>query len=179
MVDSGRLPELGIRLGLMEKAVLQAAEAELARGRLVAWTSTFALYRGPAMLQVGHSHQKVDLFYAFLVDPRRGMLRVLVWPQGVQEDGPTTQAMPVELSPNLLFECPLNVRADRLLGVLPTSWSFAMESVPPGMPRPISAALARYLAENVQRPDPVRMEQAIREALRVRRSPIEQPVSGS
>jgi hypothetical protein len=179
VVESGRLAELGIRLGFMEKAVLQAAEAELARGRLVASTPTFALYRGPAMVQVGQSHQSVDLYYAFLVDPRRGSLRVLLWPQSVARAGATTLATPVELSPNLLFDCDLNVKAKRLLGTVPTSWSFAMESLPPGKTRPISPALAIYLAEDIQRRDPIRMEQAIRNALTVRRPPVEQPASGS
>jgi hypothetical protein len=87
--------------------------------------------------------------------------------------------MPVELRPNLNFDCQLDVKAKRLLGTIPTSWSFAMQSLPPGKPRPISPALATYLADDAQPRDPVRTEQLIRKALTSSRSPDVQPASGS
>lgn len=165
VVDSGRLEELGVKLGLMEKVVLQSAEAELALGRLIASGPAFALYHGPAVLRVEGAHHKVELFYAFLVDERSGALRVLVWSEEARKGGPAAPARLVELRPNLVFDCPLNVKAERLLGTVPVSWSFAMENLPPGQPRPMAPDLRRYLGGNAQQRDPERMEQALRRAL--------------
>jgi hypothetical protein len=173
VVDSGRLGELGVRLGLMEKIVLQSAEAEVAQGRLIASTPTFALNCGPTILQMGQAHQKVELSYAFLVDQQSGDLRVLVWPQAARRGGPAAPARLLELRPNLLFDCPLNVKAKRLLGTVPTSWSFAMESLPPGQPRPISPALGRYLAGDTQPRDPEWIEQALQSTITGRQAPAE------
>jgi hypothetical protein len=179
VVDSDRLAQLGVRLGMMEKVVLQAAEAELAKGGMVMATPTFALFRGPATLRVGDSHQVVEMAYAFLVDPERGGLRVLAWPQRPRGEGAAVLAMPVELRPNLVFDCQLDVKAKRLLGAIPTSWSFAMKNLPPGKPRPISPALAAYLADDARPRDPLRTEQALRKALTVRRQQEVQQASGS
>jgi len=165
VVESGRLEESDVKLGMMEKIVLQSAEAELALGRLVARGPTFALYHGPAVLEVEGVHHKVELFYAFLVDERSGALRVLVWSEEARNSGPAAPARLVELRPNLVFDCPLNVKAERLLGTVPVSWSFAMESLPPGQPRPMTSDLRRYLGGDAQQRDPERMEQALRQAL--------------
>jgi hypothetical protein len=165
IVRSSRLGELGIALGMMEKVVLRAAEAELAKGRLIACGPTFALYRGPAMMQVGQGHQSVELTYAFLVDEHSGALRVLVWAQQATKSGLLLPAKLVELRPNLVFDCPLSVKADRLLGAIPVSWSFAMENLPPGTPVPLSPSLARYLARDPGTRDTETTEQALRRAL--------------
>ena len=165
VVESGRLEESGVKLGMMEKIVLQSAEAELALGRLIARRPAFALYHGPAVLQVEGVHHKVELFYAFLVDEQSGALRVLVWSEEARKGGPAAPARLVELRPNLVFDCPLNVKAERLLGTVPVSWSFAMESLPPGQPRPMTPDLRRYLGGDAQQRDPERMEQALRRAL--------------
>jgi len=165
VVDSGRLGELGVKLGMMEKVVLQSAEAELALGRLIARGPAFALYRGPSVLEVEGVHHKVELFYAFLVDEQSGALRVLVWSAEARKGGPAAPARLVELRPNLVFDCPLNVKAERLLGTVPVSWSFAMESLPPGQPRPMTPDLRRCLAGDAPLRDPERMEQALRRTL--------------
>lgn len=44
MVDSRHLDAPGLDLGLVDRVVLRSAEAELARGRIVMSTPTFALY---------------------------------------------------------------------------------------------------------------------------------------
>ena len=178
VVESGRLRESGVKLGMMEKIVLQSAEAQMALGRLIASGPTFALYRGTTVLQAGQSHQNVELSYAFLVDGRNGALRVLVWPQGARKGGPPAPARLVELRPNLVFDCPLNVKADRLLGTVPVSWSFAMEGLPPGQPRPITPELGRYLA-GTDGSDPAGMEQAFRRALTARQSQVVRASAGS
>ena len=165
VVESGRLEESDVKLGMMEKIVLQSAEAELALGRLIARGPAFALYHGPAVLEVEGVHHKVELFYAFLVDEQSGALRVLVWSEEARKGGPAAPARLVELRPNLVFDCPLNVKAERLLGTVPVSWSFAMESLPPGQPRPMTPDLRRCLAGDAPLRDPERMEQALRRAL--------------
>jgi hypothetical protein len=179
VVESGRLEESGVKLGMMEKLVLQSAEAQLALGRLIASGPTFALYRGPTVLQAGQVHHKVELSYAFLVDGRTGGLRVLVWPEEVGKGGPAAPARLVELRPNLVFDCPLNVKAERLLGTVPVSWSFAMQSLPPGQPRPMTPDLRRYLAGDAQLRDPERMEQALRRVLTGRQAQVERTSAGS
>ena len=65
VVESGRLRESGVKLGMMEKIVLQSAEAQMALGRLIASGPTFALYRGTTVLQAGQSHQNVELSMRF------------------------------------------------------------------------------------------------------------------
>jgi hypothetical protein len=165
IVRSGRLEELGIGLGMVEKVVLRSAEAELAKGRLIASGPTFAMYRGPVKMQVGQIHQSVELTYALLVDEHTGALRVLVWSQEVTKDGLAAPAELVELPPNLDFDCPLDVQAERLLGTVPVSWSFAMENLPPGRPVALSPGLARCLARDALLGDSEAMEQALRRAL--------------
>ena len=79
VVSSDRLQALSMKLSTVEQMVLDAAEAELAESRIIAFTLTFALLRSPVTLVVGGKHQKVDLYYAFCVDPTTGRLRVGVW----------------------------------------------------------------------------------------------------
>jgi hypothetical protein len=165
VVRSSRLEALGVSLGMVERFVLRTAEAELAKGRLIAAGPTFALCRGPAMMQVGQVHREVEISYAFLVNEHTGTLRVLAWPQEVTKAGLTPPMKLVELTPNLVFDCRLNVKAERLLGTVPVSWSFAMESPPPGKPVPITPDLARFLARDAQPSDSEAMERAFRHAL--------------
>ena len=165
IVRSSRLNELGVGLGMLEKVVLRAAEAELAKGRLVVSGPTFALYRGPVMMQVGQEHRSVELTYALLVDEHSGALRVLVWAQQATKSGLAAPAKLVELPPSLVFECPLNVQAERLLGAVPVSWSFAMENLPPGKPVPLSPSLARELARDTSTSNSATIDHALRRAL--------------
>ena len=85
VVHSSRLEELGVRLGMVERIVLRSAEAELAKGRLIASGPAFALYRGPTIMQVGQVHHKVEMTYALLVDERSGALRVACLVSRVRE----------------------------------------------------------------------------------------------
>jgi hypothetical protein len=179
VVHSSRLEELGVRLGMVDKIVLRSAEAELGKGRLIASRPTFALYRGPTMMQVGQVHQKFELSYALLVDEHTGALRVLVWSQKASKDGLAAPDKLVELTPNLVFDCRLNVKAEKLLCKVPVSWSFAMESLPPGKPVTLSADLARYLERDTQPNDPETMEQALRRALTGRQAQPERTSGGS
>ena len=48
VVAAARLEALGLHLSLVEKKVLDTIEAEMAEGRIIARTPTFALFRSPA-----------------------------------------------------------------------------------------------------------------------------------
>ena len=100
---------------MIDKIVVRAAEAELARGRMVASTPRSLLPRAERPAS-GPGHHKVELSYAFLVDEQRGTLRALVWSQEARRGNPAGPARLVELSSNLVWDCPLNVKAERLLG---------------------------------------------------------------
>jgi hypothetical protein len=132
VVSSDRLEALSIRLSTVEQLVLEAAEAELAESRIIAFTSTFALLRAPAMLVVAGKHQKVDLYYAFCVDPATGRLRVgawSMWPGTVKQPPPPSV---IEVAPKTIYRCAVDVQAKRVLGTIPYSWTFAMQKLPPG-----------------------------------------------
>jgi hypothetical protein len=145
VVRSGRLEDSGVSLGIVDTIVLEKAEAELARGRLVASTPTFALYRGPALMKAKQGHRKVVLSYALLVGADDGTLRTFAWADGAKRDDGTGSTEVVELKPNLVFDCPLDVQAERLLGAVPVSWSFAMKSLPPGQGRIVPINPSRFL----------------------------------
>ncbi|WP_165219843.1 hypothetical protein [Aquisphaera insulae] len=164
VVDAQTAEDVGVSLGMIERTVLKTAEAEVNRGRLVAATSTFALYRGPALLQVGAEHHKVIVSYGFLVDEKTGALRVLAWGDDldVKKQGGAATTPMVELAPKLNYDCRLNVKAERLLGAVPVSWSFAIETLPPGEPRPMTPELTRALDRERKPLDADRLEEAIR-----------------
>ena len=137
VVSSDRLEALGMKLSTVEQMVLEAAETELAESRIVAYTSTFALLRSPVNLVVAGKHRKVDLYYAFCVDPATGRLRVGVWsmwPGDVKQPPPPSL---IELAPGTKFDCALDVKAKRVLGTVAYDWSFAIQKLPPGQVIPI------------------------------------------
>jgi hypothetical protein len=156
VVSSDRVQALGIQLSTVEEMVLGAAESELAEARIVAFTSTFALVRAPGMLVVAGKHRKVDLYYAFCVEPTTGRLRVGIWsmwPGDVKQPPPPSV---IELAPRTVYQCAVDVQAKRVLGTVPYSWSFAMQKLPPGRSIPIKGnkplgekivAIARHPSE--------------------------------
>jgi hypothetical protein len=159
VVSSDRLQSLSIHLSTVEQIVLEVAESDLAEARIIVRTSTFALLRTPAVQVVAGKHRKVDLYYAFCVDRSTGRLRVGVWsmwPGGV--DQPPPPAL-IELQPKTRFDCAVDVRARRLLGTIPVSWSFAIRSLPPGRSVGVSASLGRQLVEAARRPGEVDAEE--------------------
>lgn len=166
LVRSGRLAESGVRLGLVEKVVLKSAEAELNQGKLVAATPTFALYRAPTVMRGQSQHQRVIFSYAFFVEPRRGGLRTFVWARDALSVKASATTEVVELKPNLVYDCRLSVEAGKVLGTVPVSWSFAMESLPPGEGRDVPTPLLDVpatAAEGV--PQSRRLERHLRQAL--------------
>lgn len=163
VVEPGWDARVGVDLGRMDRMVLDAAEAELRKGRILASTSTFALYRAPAALAVDREHHDVEVFYAFLVDQKNGDLKTLVWALDTTLSNPAAPKQVVELPPSLVYDCPLDVEAKRVLRTVPVSWSFAMTELPPGRAWGLTRELARYLAAAIRNPvEPVGLKRALR-----------------
>jgi hypothetical protein len=156
----------GIELGMVGRTVLDRAEQELRRGRIVARTPTFALFSAPAMMRVGTIHREVLLRYAFLVDPATGALQTVVWaiaPEPGQRNAARTIVL---LAPSLIYDCGLDVLAYRLLGALPVNWSFAMRSLPTGQPRTVTPNLQAWTVRDVRTPaEAEQLEDALRVSL--------------
>src|SRR5262249_16849184 len=127
---------------------------------------TLAVYRAPTLMNVGNTHHKVLLSYAFLVDPASGSLHVSVWDQDAEKSDPPLPSRMVVLRPDLVFECPIHVKARRLLGAVPVSWSFATQALPPGQVRSVGPTLARLLtAIPGRKANPQALEEALRSTL--------------
>lgn len=144
VVSSATAEALGVELGTMDGLVLARAEAELARGKLVARSPTFALFRTPCRLVWDRKHADVVLFYALIVDPADGVLRVGVWPGSATAEVRVVAEEWVEVAVGTTFGCGLDVEASRLLGAVPYSWSFAMKGLPPGDRRAMPGALRAW-----------------------------------
>lgn len=132
VVASDRIEALSVKLSTVEKMVLEAAETEMAETRIIAFTSTFALLRSPAMLLVAGKHHKVDLYYAFCVDGATGRLRVGAWSMWPGSGSQPPPPSVIEVAPKTIYHCAIDVQARRVLGLVPFSWTFAMRKLPPG-----------------------------------------------
>ena len=136
VVTADTLDALGLRhLTTVQRMVLDAAEEEMAEGRIIARTATFALFRSPVtVLDPGPAgkHSKANIHYAMCANRTTGKLDVLVWT--VKPESTTQQALAtmIKLKPAAVFQCELDVHAKRILGTVPYSWSFAMRHLPPG-----------------------------------------------
>jgi hypothetical protein len=117
---------------MVQRAVLDETEKGMAEGRIIARTPTFALFRSPVTVVMEGEHKKAKLYYAFCVDRNTGRLRVAAWtmrPEQKPAQPPTTL---VKLESDGAFDCQIDVRAKRIFGTVPYSWSFAMRTLPPG-----------------------------------------------
>lgn len=165
IVSQAHHADVGVDLGMTDRVVLRLADAELRRGALAVSAPTFALYRAPAAMLIGGAHRELEVAYAFLIDPESGNLRTLAWARDPAEVARRAPARLVELTPSLVYSCAIDVKAKRLLGTVPVSWSFAMTALPPGRVRDLTPAMARTLAAALRSPiDPIRLESAIRHA---------------
>jgi hypothetical protein len=153
VVTGDSLQALGLKFTTVQRMVLDAAEAELAEGRIIARTPTFALFRGPATVVVpGNEHLRVYVYYAFCVERTTGKLRVGVWtmlPESKPQKAPATM---IRLGSKPVYECQLDVKARRILGTVPYSWSFAMRALPPGSPMRVPPALGELIVSAVRHP---------------------------
>jgi hypothetical protein len=159
VVSSDRLEALSIRLSTLEQLVLSAVESEMAEARIVARTPTFALVRTPATLVVAGKHRKVDLYYAFCVDRGTGRLGVGLWSMWPDQVDQAPPPVLIEVAPKTVFDCALDVRAKRLLGTIPVTWSFAVRSLPPGRSIRIPAPLGERIVAVSRRPGDVAAEE--------------------
>jgi hypothetical protein len=153
VVSADRLDALGLNLTTVQRLVLDVAEAEMMEGRIIARTPTFALFRSPATVAAGNKHHKVNLFYAFCVERTTGRLRVGVWTMRSDPEMQKAPATIYRLASNAIFDCQLDVRARRILGTVPYSWSFAMRFLPPGHAVGVSPALGELVVATTRHPD--------------------------
>lgn len=136
-----------VTLGLIERKVLHRAEDELKKARLVARSDHFAVLAAPSSLLVNGKHEEVYLFYALCVDPKDGKLSVLLWAYTAASERPARLSSLALLPPKLVYQCGLDVKADRLLGALPVNWSFAMRSLPQGTRLTVPPTLRPWLTD--------------------------------
>jgi hypothetical protein len=166
VVDPANASALGISLSAVQRIVLDRAQTELARGRLVVRTPTFALFRTPATIVGGQRHRAADLYYGFLVDARTGHLQTLVWSVVTSPESRSSPKSVVVMSPAQVFDCALDVSASRLLGALPVSWSFAMAYLPRGEKAAAPPRLMDQIeAASLDRSRAVDIEAALRRTL--------------
>jgi hypothetical protein len=152
VVSSDRLDALGLHLSTVERVVLDGAEAELAEGRIIARTPTFALFRSPATLVVAGKHRKIALYYAFCVEGSTGQLHSAVWAMRPEGEAQLPPSALVKLGTKVIFDCELDVKTKRILGAIPLSWSFAMRSLPPGESIRVPSALGELIVDTAKRP---------------------------
>jgi hypothetical protein len=172
IVSADMLNALGLNhLTTVQRMVLDAAELEMAEGRIIARTATFALFRTPVTMVdpgPGGKHIKISLNYAFCANRTTGRLDVAVWtmkPESAPQQAPATM---VKLAADTVFTCALDVRAKRILGTVPYSWSFAMPDVPPGQKLRVPSALGTSIVETSRHPaesDPDELERLLRKTL--------------
>jgi hypothetical protein len=172
VVSADTLDALGLRhLTTVQRMVLDAAELEMAEGRIIARTATFALFRSPVTVldrDLGGKHSKASLYYAFCVNRTTGRLDVAVWtmkPESAPQLAPTTM---IKLASAAVFPCELDVRARRILGTVPYSWSFAMRDLPPGRKLSVPHAIGQLIVETSRHPaesDPDELERLLRKTL--------------
>ena len=165
VVTADTLDALGMRhLTTIQRMVLDAAEEEMAEGRIIARTATFALFRSPiTLLDPGSSgrHSKANIHYAMCVNRTTGKLEVIVWAVKSDSGAQQVPATVVRMKPASVFQCELDVRAKRILGTVPYSWSFAMRDLPPGWKLRVPPAIGVRMVEAVRHPatsDPDELE---------------------
>ena len=171
VVSADTLDALGLRhITTVQRMVLDAAEAEMAEGRIITRTATFALFRSPVtLLEPGPKHSKVDIYYAFCVNRTTGRLDVATWTMRPESGAQQAPVAMIKLARQaVVFSCELDVRAKRILGTVPYSWSFAMRDLPPGKKLRVPVALGALIVETTRHPvesDPEQLEHLLLKTL--------------
>ena len=94
-----------------------------------------------------------------------------MWPSGRMKLESAPQQAPVtmvKLAADAVFPCELDVRAKRILGTVPYSWSFGMRDLPPGRKLRVPPALGALIVETSRHPaesDPDELERLLRKTL--------------
>lgn len=135
-----------------QRLILAAMSLETSGARLAAATSTFALLRTPVTFLIDGSHQKAEVCYALLVDPQRGRLQTLVWVDHPGSDGQGAAPIVARRIASPVFDSPMDVKAGRILGNIPVTWSFAVREIPPGADIPFSPEITRLLSSTTNDP---------------------------
>lgn len=167
VISSATLDTLHVPFGLIERAVLQKAEEELVRGRVTVRTATFALFSAPTLEKTKTGHEAVLLRYALLVNPQTGTLQTLLWSQAA--DAPRRKALErlTLLPPGLIDDATVDVLAERVLGAIPVSWSFAMAALPQGKSLRTSPAVRQWsLRDSITPAEATRLEVDLRAVLK-------------
>lgn len=132
VVDPESVSPAAKSLGTIDRIVLGEAFRELNRGRLIAQGPTFAIYRAPTTMLMGKGHHKILLCYVLRVDPISGALTTFLWWTLDEPPAKLVAKSLVQLAPDLQLDCGIDVRATRVFGMVPVSWSFGMAALPPG-----------------------------------------------
>jgi hypothetical protein len=155
VVTAETLDALGLKhLTTVQRMVLDAAEEEMSEGRIIARTVSFALFRSPVTVvdpATPGRHNKANIYYAFCANRTTGRLDVVVWTAKPGTAAPQAPAAMVRMKSAAVFQCELDVRAKRILGTVPYSWSFAMRELPPGTKLPVPPALGPQIVEATRR----------------------------
>ena len=128
-----------------QRLILAALSFETSRARMAAATSSFALVRTPVNFLVSGVHQKINFYYALLVDARTGDLQTLVWPDCTSASPPSSSPNTARRLSSAVFDLPQDVSVSRILGKIPISWSFAIRELPSGTDVSISPELIPLL----------------------------------
>jgi hypothetical protein len=154
VIGASRLEALGLHLGWIEKMTLDAMEKEMAKGRIIAQTPTFALLRSPAtVVAAGNEHREVNLNYAFCVERTTGKLQVGLWTSALEPRETRAPQRLVRLKSKQVFDCKMDVQATKVLGVaVPGTWSFAMSVLPAGEPVAVPKDLGELIVKASRRP---------------------------
>jgi hypothetical protein len=170
VVDAARLDALGLHLSMVRKVVLDTMESEMTKGRIIARTPTFALFRSPVtVVAAGDEHRTVNLNYAFCVERSTGKLQVGLWTSALEKKELRAPQIMVRLHSKPIFDCKIDVRPKKTLGVtLPFMWSFAMSELPPGLTIPVPKDLGELITTTARNPadaEPEELEHALGQIL--------------
>ena len=170
VVAADRLEALGLHLSWVEKKVLDTVESEMAEGRVIARTPTFALFRSPATIVVpGGEHRKVNLNYAFCVEQNTGKLHVGLWTSALKSQSVRAPASMVRLASNPIFDCRMDVRLTKVAGLkVPLTWSFGMSCLPNGKAVSVPPSLGELIVRTARDPAnivPEELETALEQTL--------------
>ncbi len=115
-----------------QRLVLAATSLDLARVTLDAATANLAIIRMPVTFLVSGSHRKVSVCYAVIADPCSAAVRTFAWMHDPDAASEPVQPTKLRLLSASVFDCPIDIKARRLLGTIPVTWSFAVTDLPPG-----------------------------------------------
>jgi len=166
VVTAGGRDSPVVRLSWIARRVLARGSRDLAQSRLLARSPTFAVFESPSRLVVDGRHRDVQVRHALLAGPG-GDLGWCVWAVGADPEPRQLVSAPVVLRAGSPSDCGLDVAAERVLGAVPVSWSFAMKSLPTGRPLPMNPRLRlRVEADAMTGSEATSLEAELRAALR-------------